>query len=439
MDINDEPSHFSLLSQVVHAQWVKCPWYKDIYLFLETLSAQGGTSSERERIRKKARRFTRQDGRLRYLDADNELKDCLTELDIKKVLHEYHDGAIGGHFGRDITLARIRSKFWWPTMWKDVADYIKTCNTCQRYGPQLKHNPLQPYRPVYPFEIIFMDYIVNLPGTACKNRHIITMTEGLTKWCEAKAVKDATAANAAKFLFEDVVQRFGVPLMVITDNGSHFKGEFQELCKKMDIKHRFATAYHPQTTGQDERTNGLLLGRIRKWRLEEYNKWDIDLPASVFACNTRPNSSTSFSAMQSLMGYTAGTASERKILQVKRSELRRRLTLVLGGPSKNFEKERVRMLESLRDEAVRVKDVKADKMKARYNRRVRTQKFELGDLVLLFNSALLKQWSRKLEERWLGPYKVVWCGSQGAYSIINGAGATRIVSGDQIKKYWTRK
>ena len=97
------------------------------------------------------------------------------------------------------------------------------------------------------------------------------------------------------------------------------------------------------------------------------------------------------------------------------------------------------MLESLRDEAVRVKDVKADKMKTRYDCRVRTQKFELGDLVLLFNSTLLKQWSHKLEERWLGPYKVVWCGSQGAYSIINGTGATRIVSGDQIKKYWTRK
>src|SRR5437763_3820405 len=97
------------------------------------------------------------------------------------------------------------------------------------------------------------------------------------------------------------------------------------------------------------------------------------------------------------------------------------------------------MLESLRDEAVCVKDVKADKMKARYNRRIKTQKFKLGDLVLLFNSALLKQWSCKLEERWLSPYKVVWCSSQGAYLIINGAGATRIVSGDQIKKYWTRK
>src|SRR5436305_9936257 len=144
--------------------------------------------------------------------------------------------------------------------------------------------------------------------------------------------------------------------------------------------------------------NGLLLGQICKWHLEEYNKWDMDLPASVFACNTQPNSSTSFSAMQSLMGYTAGTASEHKILQIKRSELRHHLTLVLGGLSKNFEKERVCMLESLRDEAVRVKDIKADKMKACYDHHVKTQRFELGDLVLLFNLALLKQWSHKLEE-----------------------------------------
>ena len=48
------------------------------------------------------------------------------------------------------------------------------------------------------------------------------------------------------------------------------------------------------------------------------------------------------------------------------------------------------MLESLRDEAVCVKDVKANKMKTRYNHHVKTQKFELGDLVLFFNSALLK-------------------------------------------------
>ena len=102
----------------------------------------------------------------------------------------------------------------------------------------------------------------------------------------------------------------------------------------MGIHHRFGTAYHPQTNGQDERTNGLLLGRIRKWRLEKYNKWDEDLPASILACNTRKISTTCFSAMESLMGYTAGTASGLKLLGMKKKELKDNMDLVIGVPAK---------------------------------------------------------------------------------------------------------
>ena len=235
---------------------------------------------------------------------------------------------MGGHFGRDITIGRVRQDFWWPTIWKDVVAYIKTCDICQRYGPKGKHNALQPYRPVFPFEFIFLDFVVNLPMTQKKNRHLLTMTEGLTKWVEAKATKEATAKVSAKFLMEDIICQFGTPLTVITDNGSHFKGEFHDLCERLGIQHRYGTPYHPQTTGQDERTNGLLLGRIRKWRLEEYKKWDDDLPASIFACNTRKVSTTNFSPMQSLMGFTAGTASTLKFSNLSKQEMRKRMALV---------------------------------------------------------------------------------------------------------------
>ena len=180
------------------------------------------------------------------------------------MLQEYHDGAVGGHFGRDITIGQIRQHFWWPTIWKDVVAYIKTCDICQRYGPKGRHNTLQPYGPVFPFEFIFLDFVVNLPMTQKKNRHLLTMTEGLTKWVEAKAVRDATAKVSAKFLMENIICRFGTPITVITDNGTHFKGEFHDLCEGLGIQHRYGSPYHPQTIGQDERTNGLLLDRIRK-------------------------------------------------------------------------------------------------------------------------------------------------------------------------------
>ena len=387
---------------------------------------------------RRADRFLLRQNQLYYRDADGELKTCLTSTDTQQVLQEFHAGAIGGHFGQDITIARVRQQFWWPTIWRDVAQYVKTCDMCQRYGPKDHHNPLRPFQPAYLFEIIFLDFVVNLPSTARKNHHLITMTEGLTKWIEAKPVKDATASVTARFLLNDIIHHFGVPTTVITDNGSHFHGEFSTLCKEMGIHHRFGTAYHPQTNGQDERTNGLLLGRIRKWQLEKYNKWDKDLPASILACNTHKISTTSFSAMESLMGYTAGTASGLKHLGMKKKELKDRMNLVIEEVPAKLLGMRLRVLESLRDEALRVKSFCDQAMKVRYDKKVHERVFEVGTEVMLYDMSLVKQWSRKLEERWLGPFKVTWKGTLGAYEIDLGNGKTKMVSGDQLKQYHHR-
>ena len=430
-ELNDAPEHLAMRATALRTKWMDDDWYQDVYHWLETLTCHKVTAAERERVRKKANRFAIKGKGLYFRDTDGMLKLCLG----KEVLHEFHEGAAGGHFGRDITVARVRQSFWWPTIWKDVAEHVKTCDNCQRYGPKEHHNALRPYQPVYPFEFIFLDFVINLPSTANKMRHLITMTEGLTKWIEAKPVREANAATSAKFLMNDIIHRFGVPQVVITDNGSHFRGAFHELCTKMGIEHRFATAYHPQTTGQDERTNGLLLGRIRKWRLDEYNKWDVDMPASVLACNTRKISTTGFSAMESLMGYTAGTASGLKLMKMSKKELNERIKLVVGEIPDKITGMRLRVLESLRDESIRVKEITSKKMKERYDKRVHERPFAVGDEVLVYDSTLLKQWSRKLEERWLGPYEISWKGTMGAYTV-EVDGKSKMVSGDQMKFYY---
>jgi hypothetical protein len=77
-------------------------------------------------------------------------------------------------------------------------------------------------------------------------------------------------------------------------------------------------------------------------------------------------------------------------------------------------------------------------MRERYDKKTRPQTFQEGQEVLLYDSSLLKQWSRKLEERWTGPYVVLWTGELGAYTIDLGQGKTRIVSGDHLKAYHRR-
>jgi len=51
------------------------------------------------------------------------------------------------------------------------------------------------------------------------------------------------------------------------------------------------------------------------------------------------------------------------------------------------------------------------------NRRERVQTIEIGDMVLLYNSLLEKQWSQKLKNKWLGPYKIREIGETGTYLL----------------------
>jgi transposase InsO family protein len=64
--------------------------------------------------------------------------------------------------------------------------------------------------------------------------------------------------------FIDIIYRFGVPNSIITDNGSQFMGrKFLEFCDKFHIRVDWAAVAHPQTNGQVERANGMILQGLK--------------------------------------------------------------------------------------------------------------------------------------------------------------------------------
>ena len=56
-------------------------------------------------------------------------------------------------------------------------------------------------------------------------RYIIVATDYFTKWMEARATRKADARSTAKFLYEQVISRYGCPLELISDRGAHFLNE----------------------------------------------------------------------------------------------------------------------------------------------------------------------------------------------------------------------
>src|SRR5438105_1874614 len=113
--------------------------------------------------------------------------------------------------------------------------------------------------------------------------HLFIAIDIFTKWIKAKPVATITAAKAKEF-FQDIVVRFGVPNRIITDNGTQFTvSEFKDWCEELGIKICYAFVAHPQSNGQVERANGMVLQGVKSRvfdQLKPYaGKWARELPS----------------------------------------------------------------------------------------------------------------------------------------------------------------
>ena len=148
-------------------------------------------------------------------------------------------------------------------MYRDIKEQIKTCKQCQRRGKARRKEPLHPIKVGQAFERIGIDLVGPLPITARNNRYIIVATDYLTRWPEAQAVPDASAATLAKFIFTEIVCRHGIPKIILSDQGPNFRSEMiRVLCENFLIKHKFSSLYHSQTNGIVKRLNRTLCKSI---------------------------------------------------------------------------------------------------------------------------------------------------------------------------------
>jgi len=154
---------------------------------------------------------------------------------------------------------------------------------------------LHPIKVGQPFDRLGMDIVGPLPTTKRGNKYIVVATEYLTKWPEAHAIPDAKAASVISFFHEDIICRHGCPKELLTDQGTHFVNEMlNSLCKRLGIRHRLSTAYHPQTNGLVERFNKTLCELLAKYSSEWKEDWDVFLPSALFAYRTMRQNTTRY-------------------------------------------------------------------------------------------------------------------------------------------------
>ena len=114
-----------------------------------------------------------------------------------------------------------------------------------------------------------MDIVGPLPTAPAQKKFLLVATDYFSKWVEAEAYAGIKDKDVTKFVWKNIVCRFGIPHTIIADNGPQFDSiAFRNFCSELNIQNSYSTPRYPQGNGQAEATNKTLITALKK-RLEQ--------------------------------------------------------------------------------------------------------------------------------------------------------------------------
>ena len=203
--------------------------YEDLLEYLKgNISNTNWNNQYQRKLKQRAEKFIENNNQIFKRNKDGNLVKVIKEHEKEAILYMTHDHLTGGHFGRDVTYDKIKQKYYWENMKTDIEEYVKTCDKCQRRGQKGGEGYLNPIKVRKAFEMIGIDFVGPLNRTRKGNKYILVLTDYLTKWPEAKAMKEATAEKVTEFLYKEIICRYGCPKVILSDRGSHFNNKLME-------------------------------------------------------------------------------------------------------------------------------------------------------------------------------------------------------------------
>ena len=222
----------------------------------------------------------------------------------KLILYTAHTISSAGHLGKKKTVERILRRFYWPTIYRDTADFCRSCEICQKTSH--RKSPKAPMIPLpvmdVPFSQIAMDIIGPLPRSRAGHRYVLVVCDYATRYPEAVPLRTIDTEAIAEELVK-IFSRMGIPQEILTDQGSNFTSQLLvEIYRLLHVNAIRTSPYHPQTDGLVERLNQTLKGMLRKTACEEGKDWDRFIPYVLFAFREVPQETTGFSPFELLFG-----------------------------------------------------------------------------------------------------------------------------------------
>uniref|UniRef100_A0A2N9HAB0 Uncharacterized protein n=1 Tax=Fagus sylvatica TaxID=28930 RepID=A0A2N9HAB0_FAGSY len=391
---------------------------------------------EARKLRIRASHFQLLDGILYKMGFSRPHLRCLSPEEANYVIREVHEGICGNHSGaRALAHKLTRAGYYWPSLLHDATQYVKTCDKCQRFAniPRAPPEEITPMTSPWPFAQWGLDIMGPFPVGTKQAKFLVVAIDYFTKWVEAEPLATITEKNVKNFVWKGVICRFGIPRVLVSDNGKQFdNGPFRDLCAQLNIKNHYSSPRHPQANGQVEVTNRTLLKQI-KTRLEgAKGMWVEELPSILWAYRTTvrvPTGETPFK-------LTFGTEA---VIPVEIGLTTLRTTFHKEEENEGQLRLNLDLLDETRDKAARRITLYQEKMAKYYNTKVKLRRFEIGDWVLRKITQATKDPSQgKLGPNWEGPYKVIQYYRRGTYHLEDrhGKKLPHPWNAEHLKKYY---
>jgi hypothetical protein len=323
----------------------------------------------------------------------------------KEILELCHNDATAGHFGVEKTVERIKQRFYWPGIHKDVQNWINDCLPCvAKRKPEANTDHLLsiPIEPV-PFARVGIDILGPLPATKSGNRYILTCTDHFTKYALAFPLVKTDANTIAKVLVEEVFLVFGAPKSILSDRGKNFLSKvLLGVLEILQIHKVNTSAYHPQTNGLTERFNRPLVDMLRAHVNSKQNNWDEFIKYAVFAYNSGKHAITKFSPHFLMFGEEPRLPLDRA-LKLNEKEIPEQVAV--DYRTKLLHGLKVVDFAKAQDNIEKSQGI-ATASYAQKNKKKKVE-FNVGDTVWLYDPTTKKGLSSKLTNHWYGPYQIV--------------------------------
>ena len=114
-----------------------------------------------------------------------------------------------------------------------------------------------------------------------------------TKWAKAEALANIRDIDVKKFVWKNIVTRFGVPNSLVSDNGLQFDSKaFWAFCSDLGIRNKYSTPVYLQSNGQAEAVNKTILNGLKRRLDGTKGRWVKELSNVLWAYRTTPKRST---------------------------------------------------------------------------------------------------------------------------------------------------